>query len=101
MAGNVQRVYQEANSTVTGTLYGTAAIGGSVNIVTQNASNEPGISTSGTWGSYNTRRLNLSYASGIVNNRYSTYGRFSKVESDGYRRDSWVDAWSYFLSASR
>jgi len=56
---------------------------------------------SGTWGDYNTRRLNFSYGTGIVNNNYSAYGRFSKVETDGYRRDSGVDAWSYFLSGTR
>ena len=82
-------------------LYGTAAIGGSVNIQTKSLGVEPGMKFSGTWGDYNTRRLNFSYGTGIVNNNYSAYGRFSKVETDGYRRDSGVDAWSYFLSGTR
>ncbi|MCH7495948.1 MAG: TonB-dependent receptor, partial [Candidatus Marinimicrobia bacterium] len=99
LAGNVQDIQVQRG--VGNSLYGTAAIGGSVNILTKGADTEPGITLSGTSGSYNTRRLNFSYGTGIINNTYSTYGRFSKLETDGYRKDSGVDSWSYFLSGSR
>ena len=82
-------------------LYGTAAIGGSVNILTKGAGTEPGITLSGTSGSYNTKRLNFSFGTGYIENKYSAYGRFSKIQTNGYRNDSGVDASSYFLSASR
>ena len=99
LTGNVQDIQVQRG--VGNSLYGTAAIGGSVNILTKGADTEPGITLSGTSGSYNTRRLNFSYGTGIINNTYSTYGRFSKLETDGYRKDSGVDSWSYFLSGSR
>ena len=99
LSANVRDVQVQRG--VGNSLYGTAAIGGSVNIQTKSLGVEPGMNFSGTWGDYNTRRLNFSYGTGIVNNNYSAYGRFSKVETDGYRRDSGVDAWSYFLSGTR
>ncbi|MCH8927919.1 MAG: TonB-dependent receptor [Candidatus Marinimicrobia bacterium] len=99
LSANVRDVQVQRG--VGNSLYGTAAIGGSVNIQTKGLGVEPGMNFSGTWGDYNTRRLNFSYGTGIVNNNYSAYGRFSKVETDGYRRDSGVDAWSYFLSGTR
>ncbi|MCH8300223.1 MAG: TonB-dependent receptor [Candidatus Marinimicrobia bacterium] len=98
-SGNIQDIQVQRG--VGNSLYGTAAIGGSVNILTKGAGTEPGMKLSGTWGSYNTRRLNFSYGTGIINNTYSTYGRFSKLETDGYRNDSGVDSWSYFLSGTR
>lgn len=81
-------------------LYGTAAVGGSVSILTKNVSDRRNISLVTGWGSFNTRKYNFSYSSGIIDNRYSLYGRFSKIDSDGYRDYSWTKAWSYFLSAS-
>ena len=99
LSGNVQDIQVQRG--VGNSLYGTAAIGGSVNILTKGAGTEPGITLSGTSGSYNTQRLNFSFGTGYIENKYSAYGRFSKLETDGYRNDSGVDASSYFLSASR
>ncbi|MCH7495637.1 MAG: TonB-dependent receptor [Candidatus Marinimicrobia bacterium] len=99
LSANIQDVQVQRG--VGNSLYGTAAIGGSVNILTKGAGTEPGITLSGTSGSYNTRRLNFSFGTGYIENKYSAYGRFSKLETDGYRKDSGVDSWSYFLSGSR
>jgi len=98
-AGNVQDIQVQRG--VGNSLYGTAAIGGSVNILTKGAGTEPGITLSATSGSYNTRRVNFSFGTGYIENKYSAYGRFSKLQTDGYRNDSGVDSWSYFLSGSR
>ena len=99
LSGNVQDIQVQRG--VGNSLYGTAAIGGSVNILTKGAGTKPGITLSGTSGSYNTRRLTFSFGTGYIENKYSAYGRFSKLQTDGYRNDSGVDASSYFLSASR
>ena len=99
LSANIQDIQVQRG--VGNSLYGTAAIGGSVNILTKGAGTEPGITLSATSGSYNTRRLNFSYGTGYIENKYSAYGRFSKLQTDGYRNDSGVDSWSYFLSASR
>ncbi|MCH8287522.1 MAG: TonB-dependent receptor [Candidatus Marinimicrobia bacterium] len=99
LSANIQDVQVQRG--VGNSLYGTAAIGGSINILTKGAGTEPGITLSGTSGSYNTRRLNFSFGTGYIENKYSAYGRFSKLRTDGYRTDSGVDSWSYFLSGSR
>ena len=99
LSANIQDIQVQRG--VGNSLYGTAAIGGSVNIITKGTGTKPGITISGTSGSYNTRRLNFSFGTGYIENKYSAYGRFSKLETDGYRNDSGVDSWSYFLSGSR
>ena len=99
LSANIQDIQVQRG--VGNSLYGTAAIGGSVNILTKGAGTEPGITLSGTSGSYNTQRLNFSFGTGYIENKYSAYGRFSQLYTDGYRNDSGVDASSYFLSASR
>ncbi len=86
---------------VANSLYGSGALAGSVNIKTESAGNARYINYTTVNGSYNTRKNTISFGSGLVNNTYSFYGRFSQVKSDGYRDMSWVDSWSYFFSASR
>jgi iron complex outermembrane receptor protein len=99
LTANVQDIQVQRG--VGNSLYGAAAIGGSISILTQIAAESPAISFYGGVGSYDTRRLNFSFNSGIFGKQYSVYGRFSKLNSDGYRNDAWVEAWSTFLSASR
>lgn len=91
--------------------YGPPAIGGSINIVTTPITTTPRISLSSGWGfqefgaenriALNTRRYSFSLSSGLLNNRYVLYGTLSKIASDGYRRNSWVDFNSYFFGAAR
>jgi iron complex outermembrane receptor protein len=40
-------------------------------------------------------------SSGLIDNKYAIYGRFSRLLSDGYRNQAWADLWSYFFSAVR
>lgn len=81
--------------------YGPPAIGGSVNLVTSSFSPAPKISLEAGSGSYNTQRYSLAANSGIVGNRYSFYGRLSRLKSSGYRDQSWSDFSAYFLGAVR
>ncbi|MDZ7291381.1 MAG: TonB-dependent receptor [candidate division KSB1 bacterium] len=99
LTANVQDIQVQRG--VGNSLYGAAAIGGSISILTQTAAESPAISLYSGFGSYNTQRLNFSFNSGIFGKQYSVYGRFSKLNSDGYRQDAWVKAWSTFLNASR
>jgi len=82
-------------------LYGGAAFGGSVNVLTVGAAPERKIEASGGWGSFNTRKYSVAANSGLLDNTYSMYGRFSRIQTDGYRRLSWSDLWSYFLGLAR
>ena len=81
--------------------YGPPAIGGSVNLVTNNFGRERAFTFSGGVGSFNTRRYSASFNSGLIENQYAIHGRLSKILSSGYRDRSWVDFNSYFLGLIR
>jgi iron complex outermembrane receptor protein len=81
--------------------YGPPAIGGTVNLITASFSKNPGVSFLSGFGDYNTRKNSVSINSGLVGERYEVYGRISRIQSDGYRNQSWTDFSSYFLGAIR
>ncbi len=81
--------------------YGPPAIGGSVNLVTNNFGRERAFQLSAGVGSFNTKRYSASVNSGLIDNRYAFHGRLSKILSSGYRDRSWVDFNSYFLGMIR
>jgi len=82
-------------------LYGTSSIGGVINIQTIDYFKSKFINLNGGIGDYNSRRYSLEYSSGLMENGFGFYGKFSKTKSDGYRNLSWSDHWSYFLSAGK
>ncbi len=82
-------------------LYGASAFGGSVNLVTKSSSQNSHIEILSGGGSYNTKKYSVAANSGLIEQTYTIYGRFSRIETDGYRDKSWSKLWSYFISASR
>lgn len=82
-------------------MYGLSGFGGSVNILTENFNTERGLSISTGYGDFDTRKYTVNFRSGLINNTYAVYGRYSRVLSDGYRHDSGIDAWAYFIGAAR
>jgi iron complex outermembrane receptor protein len=90
-------------------MYGDASFGGSVNIVSEALERQRSVSLSTGYGSYfadgdkigDMRKQALEYSSGLIGGRWSFAGRYSDMYSDGYRKNSWYDGWSYFLSVSR
>ncbi len=80
---------------------GAPAIGGSINLVTTNFAREKGLYVSAGAGSFDTRKFSFAAHSGVFDDRYAVYARLSKITSDGYRDNSWVDFGSYFLGAVR
>ncbi len=82
--------------------YGTGGFGGTLNLLTTTPSlSKPSLRAGLGAGSFNTRKASLSYTSGLVENTYGFYGRFSRVQTAGYRDRSQAELWSYFLSAAR
>jgi len=91
---------------------GTAAIGGSISLTTNDFTNEKFIRYSTGIGiqefgandktifSGNSFRNSLEFSSGLVDN-YAFYARISKIQSNGYRDQSWANLNSFFLSAVR
>ena len=82
-------------------LYGAAALGGSVNVETSPFLDAPHASFAGGVGTFGTRRLLVEGGSGPVADGWAIYGRYARVESDGYRDQSWSRLWSYAISARR
>ena len=77
------------------------SVGGSINLITSNHSLKPVYDLSVSAGSYNLRKYSASVSSGLIDNKYSFYAKFSKMLSGGYRDKSWADFNSYYLSAVR
>jgi iron complex outermembrane receptor protein len=91
---------------------GTAAIGGSIALTTNDFLNERFIRYSTGMGvqeygandktifTNNSMRNSLELSSGLVDN-YAFYARISKIQSNGYRDNSWANLNSFFFSAVR
>jgi len=77
---------------------GAGAFGASLNIKTLEPTDEAYATTSHSFGSYNTKKHNISVSTGLINNLYAS-ARLSKITSDGYIDRSSADLTSYFLEA--
>ena len=79
-------------------LYGAASVGGSVNLETMPVAAVPTFRATAAYGSFETKRLMIEGASGPLASGWNLYGRYSRIESDGYRDQSDTRLWSYALS---
>lgn len=82
-------------------MYGAAALGGAVNVETSPFSGSPRAAAQVALGSYDTRRVMLEMDSGALAGGWELFGRYSRIETDGYRDRSWSKLWSYSFSARR
>ncbi len=80
--------------------YGPAAIGGSINLVTDRFAPEPKLTISSGYGSYDTRKLGVTLNSGLLENRLALNAHFGKTQTDGYRNLAWADFFSYFFGGA-
>lgn len=80
--------------------YGPAAIGGSINILTNYFSPQRQAKAFYGLGSFNTKKYSVSYNTGLLKDRFVIYGRASRITTDGYRDRAWIDFFSYFLGAA-
>ncbi len=65
-----------------GTLYGSDAIAGVINIITKKGSTQPSFNAVAHYGSFNTLRYNLGVNGGKKNIRYNA--GFSRISTDGF-----------------
>jgi iron complex outermembrane receptor protein len=79
-------------------VYGLSGIGGAVDITTAPPAMQSSFSLFSGFGSYNTRRLTARFDSGLINGTWALTARYSKITTDGYRDQSWVDMWNYYIS---
>ena len=76
---------------------GSGAFGASLNLLTDAASEEAFGEFSNSFGSYNTRRHNVKFSSGLLKEHIEISGRLSTIKSDGYIDRASSDLKAYFL----
>ena len=77
-------------------------IGGAVDITTAPPAVHAGVHAARpAFGSYDTQRFASRYDSGLIDGTWALTARYSKITTDGYRDQSWVDMWNYYLSLAR
>lgn len=81
--------------------YGPAAIGGSINLVTDRFAPDPRLTVTSGYGSYDTRKFGITLNSGLLENQWALNAHLSKTQTDGYRNGAWVDFLSYFVGGAR
>ena len=79
---------------------GSGAFGASINVLTDAVSDEASAEISNAFGSYNTRKHNVKFSTGVINKYFELAGRLSHIKSDGYIDRATSDLTSYFLQAS-
>ena len=79
---------------------GSGAFGASLNLLTDAVSREAGGEISNSYGSFNTRRHNVKFTTGLLNDHIEIAGRLSAIASDGYIDRASSDLKSYFLQGS-
>ncbi len=79
---------------------GPAAFGATINLNTSVLQTEPYGQLTGSVGSFNTRRANISFGSGLLNDHFTFDGRISRIDSDGYIDRATANLESYYLSGA-
>lgn len=79
---------------------GSGAFGASLNLLTDAVAVDPYGEITNSFGSFNTRRHNVKFSTGLLNNRFELAGRLSAIASDGYIDRATSDLKSYFLQGS-
>ena len=76
---------------------GAGAFGASVNILTDNYSEQAFGQISNSFGSFNSRKHSVRFGTGLLNDHFAFSGRLSRIKSDGYIDRAFSDLSSYFL----
>lgn len=79
---------------------GSGAFGASLNLLTDAISKKAGGEISNSFGSFNTRRHNVKFTTGLLNDQVEIAGRLSAIASDGYIDRASSDLKSYFLQGA-
>jgi iron complex outermembrane receptor protein len=81
--------------------YGSVGIGGAINIVTDPFEPTPYLRVRTGAGSFDTQRYSVTANSGLLGDRYVLNARFSRVTSNGYRRNAWAEFNRFFGGIAR
>ena len=76
---------------------GAGAFGASINILTDNYSEDAFGQISNSFGSFSSRKHTVRFGTGLINDHFAFSGRLSSIESNGYVDRAFSDLSSYFL----
>jgi len=76
---------------------GAGAFGASLNILTDATTPEAYAEVNASGGSFDTRRANVKFGTGLINDHFTFSGRLSAIKSDGYVDRASSDLKSYYL----
>ena len=76
------------------------SIGGTMNILTDPAALKAGGKFKQEFGSGGFLKSTLSYASGLINNKFAVSGTVVRKTGEGVIDKAWTDAWAYYLGLS-
>ncbi|TPN87571.1 TonB-dependent receptor [Aquimarina algicola] len=79
---------------------GSGAFGASLNLLTDAVSETANAEISNSFGSFGTRRHNVKFSTGLLNDHIEIAGRLSAISSDGYVDRAFADLKSYFLQGA-
>ena len=79
---------------------GSGAFGASLNILTDNISEDAGGEIANSFGSFGTRKHTLKYTTGLLNEHFEFSGRVSNIYSDGYVDRASTDLKSYYFQGN-
>ena len=80
-------------------LYGSGALGGSINVITKDAPAEKSLGFSFTGGQYGILKGGIDYNSGLIGGNKSIIARFNYLEGNGWRKNTFYRGIQYYLSA--
>lgn len=79
---------------------GSGAFGASLNLLTDAVSDNAYGEISNSYGSYETRKHNIKFSTGLLKDHIEVSGRLSTIRSDGYIDRATSDLKSYFLQGA-
>ncbi len=79
---------------------GAGAFGASINLRTNKIKTKPAFEISNSFGSFNTQKNTISFATGTINDHFVLEGRLSRLHTDGYIDNAWADMKSYYVSGA-
>ncbi|SFD82869.1 TonB-dependent receptor [Thermophagus xiamenensis] len=79
---------------------GSAAFGASINFQTTTSDPQSYAELTSTVGSFNTFKNSLRFGTGLINDKFSFEGRYSRLKSDGYIKNAFSDHQSLYLGGT-
>ena len=80
-------------------MYGSGALGGSINVITKDAPAQESTELALTYGQYGIRKYGLNYNSGLINKNRAYIFRLNYLTGNGWRQDTFYEGLQYYFSS--